>query len=300
MIRHLNYTTLGQQALITANATINKRKRLKKLRLFTEKGDVVDYWGAVSRGTGAGLIVISPAVLAGGLTMMTSKSWTSFALGNFLRVIGVTAPYLGLALILIGIGLSLFKKEDIKLWIKYGFWGNSENYWGDSEGAYDCANRREKPFKNTIFDISIFDHIHDKSLEKSEGKFKYYHIEMQRFFSITDELKLKAKSKREIYVIHPNITDSAIAQTIQVNHKKIIGHWGQTFDVLSSPRIIFDSNTPGQAILDFHDIEAKNTQTNKIERMKDNEIVALEIEVALPRYDNATESISKFATLFMK
>ena len=259
------------------------------------KGDVVDYWGAVSRGTGAGLIVISPAVLAGGLTMMTSKSWTSFALGNFLRVIGMTAPYLGLALILIGIGLSLFKKDDMELWIKYGFWGNSENYWGDAVEGYDWSEIRDEIFKDNIFDNSVFD-----GKAPSELASNYYKIEMQRFFSITDELKLKAKSKREIYVIHPNITDSAIAQTIQVNHKKIIGRWGQTFDVLSSPKIIFDSNTPGQAILDFHDIEAKNTQTNKIERIKDNEIVALEIEVALPRYDNATESISKFATLFMK
>lgn len=106
--------------------------------------------------------------------------------------------------------------------------------------------------------------------------------------------------KHKIRVIHPNITGLEIAQTIQVSRKKIINARGNTFLVLSSPSVIFDNNTPGQAVLYFRDWYIQDTLTNEKGLIAEQDIIALEIEVALPRYSQATEDISKFATLIMK
>ncbi len=259
------------------------------------KGDEIDYWGAVSRGTGVTLVSLAPALLGVGATLAASASNRIAALvATALQRMGIAFPYLGIALILIGIIFSLAKKRDIELWIKYGFWGNSERYWGDAIAGYDWTDERNKPnkfqdqFKNSKF-----------SLSQEQKEFKYYRLEMQRFFAITEEIKLEVIDKHHIRVIHSNITSSEIAQAIKVEHKQIVNTRYNYFPVLSSPSILFNDNEQGQAVLYFRDWYIQDTVTNETGWIAPSDIVSLEIKVTLPRYTHATESMSKFTTLIM-
>ena len=49
---------------------------------------------------------------------------------------------------------ALFKKSDMELWIKHSFWGDSDNYWGEAEDAYNWSESRPKDFKLDTFDKS--------------------------------------------------------------------------------------------------------------------------------------------------
>ena len=50
---------------------------------------------------------------------------------------------------------------------------------------------------------------------------------MQRLFSITEKIKFEAMDKHHIRMIHPNITNLAIAQGISISHKAIINRTGK-------------------------------------------------------------------------
>ena len=162
------------------------------------KGDEIDYWGAVSRGTGSALMALSPATLGTALTMMASTSANVALAGTALRIVALALPYVGAILLLIGIGLALFKKSDMELWIKHSFWGDSDNYWGEAEDAYNWSESRPKDFKLDTFDKS-------KELVSNKNIYNYYKVEMQRLFSITEKIKFEVIDKHHILVTHPNI-----------------------------------------------------------------------------------------------
>ena len=79
-------------------------------------------------------MALSPATLGTALTMMASTSANVALAGTALRIVALALPYVGAILLLIGIGLALFKKSDMELWIKHSFWGGSDNYWGEPLG----------------------------------------------------------------------------------------------------------------------------------------------------------------------
>ena len=54
---------------------------------------------------------------------------------------------------------------------------------------------------------------------------------MQRLFSITEKIKFEVIDKHHIRMIHPNITNLAIAQGISISHKAIINRTGKAFGV---------------------------------------------------------------------
>ena len=143
------------------------------------KGDEIDYWGAVSRGTGSALMALSPATLGTALTMMASTSANVALAGAALRIVAIALPYVGAVLLLIGIGLALFKKSDMELWIKHSFWGDSDNYWGEAVGAYGWSNTRDE---------KMLDQLNKSIINSKESKIlKSYKIEIQRLFSITEK-----------------------------------------------------------------------------------------------------------------
>ena len=248
------------------------------------KGDEIDYWGAVSRGTGSALMALSPATLGTALTMMASTSANVALAGAALRIVALALPYVGAILLLIGVGLALFKKTDMELWIKHSFWGDSDNYWGEAVGAYGWENERKidnfaQQLENSIFNTS------------NQMNKKYYKIEMQRLFSITEKIKFEAMDKHHIRMIHPNITNLAIAQGISISHKAIINRTGKAFRVKTSPQIHFNDSEPGQAILYFPNWQIVDTLTGESGPIDERDIVSLEIKATLPRHDHASENI---------
>ena len=248
------------------------------------KGDEIDYWGAVSRGTGSVLMAISQTALGSALTMMASTSVNVALAGTALRIVALALPYVGAILLLIGIGLSLFKKSDMELWIKHSFWGGSDNYWGQPEGAYNWSESRPKDFKLDTFDKS-------KELVSNKNIYNYYKVEMQRLFSITEKIKFEVIDKHHIRMIHPNITNLAIAQGISISHKAIINRTGNAFKVKTSPQIHFNDSKPGQAILYFPNWQIVDTLTGESGPIDERDIVSLEIKATLPRHDHASENI---------
>ena len=255
------------------------------------KGDEIDYWGAVSRGTGSALMALSPTTLGTALTMMASTSANVALAGTALRIVALALPYVGAILLLIGIGLALFKKSDMELWIKHSFWGDSDNYWGEAVGAYGWLKKRTESFYNDYFNNSLFSYENEVSKQLSLKSKNYYKIEMQRLFSITEKIKFEVIDKHHICVLHPNITNLAIAQGISISHKAIINRTGKAFWVRTKPQIHFNDSEPGQAILYFPNWQIVDMLTGESGFIDESDIVSLEIKATLPRYNHASENI---------
>ena len=254
------------------------------------KGDEIDYWGAVSRGTGSALMALSPATLGTALTMMASTSANVVLAGTALRIVALALPYVGAILLLIGIGLALFKKSDMELWIKHSFWGDSDNYWGEAEDAYNWSESRPKDFKLDTFDKS-------KELVSNKNIYNYYKVEMQRLFSITEKIKFEVIDKHHILVTHPNINTLETAQKIRINYKSITIRRSPFLEVYSEPQIIFDENQSGQAILYFKDWSIRDSLSGNPLLVNANEIERLKLQVSIPRYNQATENITSDTTI---
>ena len=254
------------------------------------KGDEIDYWGAVSRGTGSALMALSPATLGKALTMMASTSANVALAGTALRIVALALPYVGAILLLIGIGLALFKKSDMELWIKHSFWGDSDNYWGEAEDAYNWSESRPKDFKLDTFDKS-------KELVSNKNIYNYYKVEMQRLFSITEKIKFEVIDKHHILVTHPNINTLETAQKIRINYKSITIRRSPFLEVYSEPQIIFDENQSGQAILYFKDWSIRDSLSGNPLLVNANEIERLKLQVSIPRYNQATENITSDTTI---
>ena len=97
--------------------------------------------------------------------------------------------------------------------------------------------------------------------------------------------------KHHIRMIHPNITNLAIAQGISISHKAIINRTGKAFWVKTSPQIHFNDSEPGQAILYFPNWQIVDTLTGESGPIDERDIVSLEIKATLPRHDHASENI---------
>lgn len=254
------------------------------------KGDEIDYWGAVSRGTGSALIALSPATLGTALTMMASTSANVAFAGAALRIAAMALPYVGAILLLIGVGLALFKKSDMELWIKHSFWGDSDNYWGEAVGAYGWSEPRDQHFKENIFDHSIF-------YNKEAPEFNYYKLEIQRLFAITEKIKFEVIDKHHILVMHPNINTSDTAQKLKITHKSITIRRSPFLEVYSEPQIIFDENRSGQAILYFKDWSIRDSLSGNPLLVNADEMERLKLQVSIPRYNQATEDITSDTTI---
>ncbi|OOF54570.1 hypothetical protein [Rodentibacter genomosp. 2] len=173
------------------------------------KGDQLDYWGAMSRGVGSGLLVFAMPALGVG-TVLTANG--HMIIGRALMVLGSQIPYIGWALLLVGFALSAFKKEEMELWIENGFWGNSKKYWGDEIKAYEWQGKR---VENEDFYVAQF----EKSSEL-ENVLKFYQIEMKRLFAFSQQAKIEAIDRYTFKITHPNIDSNEIAQQIKVSSLK--------------------------------------------------------------------------------
>ncbi|WP_237184467.1 hypothetical protein [Rodentibacter caecimuris] len=242
------------------------------------KGDDIDFWGAVSRGTGGSMIGLSPTFIATGVTAIAEGHVIS---GNILQLLGRVFPYIGSVLVLIGMVMRLFKSEDIELWIKHGFWGNSLHYWGEGVGAYDWTKRR---VNNKIFKSQFDDSTNPNSNIKT-----YYNIEFQRLSSLLDKPKLEYIGKYRIQVRHPNI-NSNIAKNIKVKFSNVYDAGTGQYLLITQPTIIYEKE--GIAILHYPKDKWVINDNNYERIINVYELQIIRLSVSIPRYENSSQSIT--------
>ncbi|WP_241009073.1 hypothetical protein, partial [Aggregatibacter actinomycetemcomitans] len=207
------YFTRFRVALMSTNTLFVSLGALVEYGQWKEadyKGDNFAGYGAMLRGIG-GLAVESAfgvlGILAGKQSALVSR----------LTLLARLNIYIGLAMIFVGIIVSMFKKEDIALWIKNGYWGDSKNYWGETTGEFGWQNKRIDIFKEQ-FDKSKFSTQNSNTLEN-------YQIEMQRYFQFKEAIILSKNTKNSILIQHPVIMNNELAQTIKVESLYINRYW---------------------------------------------------------------------------
>lgn len=152
-----------------------------------------------------GMLAGSSTLSAGTLTLLTGLSYATLGIGIVLITIAIIYNY--------------FAPEDIELWAANGFWGKSDNYWGEpaQNKAYEWTKPRTSKFKEGIFDASIFDYVQGK-LEITD-EVHYYRIEMQRYLKSVAEIvvTLDANNPRKILVNYPGLYTEQDAKEIRID-----------------------------------------------------------------------------------
>ena len=159
----------------------------------------------------------------GSLGMLAGSSLSASTL-TLLTGLSYATLGIGIVLITIAIIYNYFAPEDIELWAENGFWGKSDNYWGEpnQEKAYEWTDKRLSSFKTDIFDASIFRYSNSEIMPKD--KVRYYHIEMQRYLKSVAEVgvTLDSANPRKILVNYPGIYTERDAQEIKI--KTMVGY----------------------------------------------------------------------------
>ena len=154
----------------------------------------------------------------GSLGMLASSSLSA---GTLTLLTGLSYATLGIGIVLITIAIiyNYFAPEDIELWAENGFWGKSDNYWGEpnQEKAYEWTKQRPQQFKKDIFDESVFSYINGQ-LNKVPAV-NYYRIEMQRYLKSVAEviITLDTANPRKILVHYPGIYTEQDAKEIRID-----------------------------------------------------------------------------------
>ncbi|WP_308192070.1 toxin VasX [Aggregatibacter actinomycetemcomitans] len=229
------------------------------------KGDDIAFWGAVSRGVGTGMLGVSRTLLGVGATSITQGYVIS---GTILQIIGRVFPYIGAVLLTVG--------KDIELWVKNGFWGNSDNYWGESIKGYEWSLKREDEF-----DVQWKD-----AKNNSNEVHHYFDYEFQKLFSLTDKPILARVDKNNIRIIHPNIKNELITQQIEIS-QKIVSTNNDAYELKSNLSIKYEKE--GSAIISMPDEWEIYDQYNQIIRSIERRYLEnIKLVVSMPRYYNST------------
>ena len=153
----------------------------------------------------------------GSLGMLASSSLSA---GTLTLLTGLSYATLGIGIVLITIAIiyNYFAPEDIELWAENGFWGKSDNYWGEpnQEKAYEWTKERISQFK-TQFDRSKFEYSNNPSVMNDSVRF--YRIEMQRYLKSVAEVvvSLDSSNPRKILVSYPGIYTTQDAKAIRID-----------------------------------------------------------------------------------
>ncbi|WP_244149116.1 toxin VasX [Rodentibacter mrazii] len=243
------------------------------------KGDNFSGYGAMLRGIG-GLTVETAfgalGILAGKQTALISR----------LTLLARLNIYIGLAMIFVGIIFSTLKKEDIELWIKNGYWGDSEFYWGNAVGEFSwLSDTRQKSFR-IQFEKSQF--IESSHLEKI---IYYYEIEMQRYFQFKEDIILSKVTSRNILVKHPVIMNNELAQSIKVEKLQINGYW-----MYEKQPSQIEYIEPGKAILHFNtpwqELTLINVEDPIYLTINEDQVHTIAIKVSMSDYQGSESRFS--------
>lgn len=236
------------------------------------KGDDIAFWGAVSRGVGTGMLGVSRTLLGVGATSITQGYVIS---GTILQIIGRVFPYIGAVLLTVGVIMRLLEKKDMELWIKNGFWGNSDNYWGDSIKGYKWSLKRHDEFEDQW----------ENAINNSYTVYHYFDYEFQKLFSLTDKPILARVDKNNIRILHPNIKNESITQQIEIS-QKIVSTNNDAYELKSNLSIKYEKE--GSAIISMPDEWEIYDRYNQIIRAIERRYLEnIKLVVSMPRYYNS-------------
>jgi len=162
--------------------------------------------------------------IEGAIGSLGMLAGSSLSAGTLTLLTGLSYATLGIGIVLITIAIiyNYFAPEDIELWAENGFWGKSDNYWGEpnQEKAYEWTDKRLSSFKTDIFDASIFRYSNSEIMPKD--KVRYYRIEMQRYLKSVAEVvvSLDSSNPRKILVSYPGIYTTQDAKAIRIDGSK--------------------------------------------------------------------------------
>ncbi|WP_386695065.1 toxin VasX [Lonepinella sp. MS14435] len=253
-----------------------------------------------------GVLAGTSALSAGTLTLLTGLSYATLGIG--------------IVLITIAIIYNQFAPEEIELWAKNGFWGNSPNYWGepDQKKAYEWTKQRPKLFKEDIFDRSLFTYTTNGQLNETPVV-NYYHIEMQRYLKSVAEVvvTLDSSNPRKILVSYPGIYTEQDAQAIRIDI--LVGYAKNVKQVYPSYEnwrldlekekihIVTAFEREGLASLTIQDEHLPymnfTTYSDEVDSgtIRYEELLTLRVQVSVPNYSgNKYRKKSRFTNLVLK
>ena len=158
--------------------------------------------------------------IEGAIGSLGMLAGSSLSAGTLTLLTGLSYATLGIGIVLITIAIiyNYFAPEDIELWAANGFWGKSDNYWGEpnQEKAYEWTKERISQFK-TQFDRSKFEYSNNPSVMNDSVRF--YRIEMQRYLKSVAEVvvSLDSSNPRKILVSYPGIYTTQDAKAIRID-----------------------------------------------------------------------------------
>lgn len=269
--------------------------------------------------TAALLSMVGGLAIEGGIGALGILASTSTLSASTLTLLtGLSYATLGIDILLVGIAIiyNQFTPEDIELWAKHGFWGNSSNYWGEpnQEKAYEWTKERITAFK-TQFDSSKFEYSNSQLI--TNDNVRLYRIEMQRYLNSTAEitLTLDTKNPRKIEVNYPGIYTEQDVQEIRI--EKLVGHTMTMAYPTNENRqltlekekihIVTTFEKEGQATLTIQNetLPYMNIITYREDvdsgTIAYEELKAISIKVSVPRYQgNKSRKHSKYTTFVLK
>ena len=253
----------------------------------------------------------------GSLGMLASSSLSA---GTLTLLTGLSYATLGIGIVLITIAIiyNYFAPEDIELWAENGFWGKSDNYWGEpnQEKAYEWTKERISQFK-TQFDRSKFEYSNNPSVMNDSVRF--YRIEMQRYLKSVAEVvvSLDSSNPRKILVSYPGIYTTQDAKAIRIdrmegyakNVKKVYPSY-EDWRLSIEKEKLHTTTTfeqEGVAGITIHDERLPYMNTTTYSEDVDEgtipyeDLLALSVQVSVPNYQgNKYRKQSKLTKLTLK
>ena len=254
----------------------------------------------------------------GSLGMLAGSSLSASTL-TLLTGLSYATLGIGIVLITIAIIYNYFAPEDIELWAENGFWGKSDNYWGEpnQEKAYEWTKQRPQQFKKDIFDESVFSYINGQ-LNKVPAV-NYYRIEMQRYLKSVAEviITLDTANPRKILVHYPGIYTEQDAKEIRIdrmegyakNVKKVYPSYEDWRLSIEKEKLHTTTKfeQEGVAGITIHDERLPYMNTTTYSEDVDEgtipyeNLLALSVQVSVPNYQgNKYRKKSKLTKLVLK
>ncbi|OOF54841.1 hypothetical protein BKL49_11870 [Rodentibacter myodis] len=190
-------------------------------------------------------------------------------------------------MIFVGIIFSTLKKEDIELWIKNGYWGDSETYWGEVVDEFKWKNKRAsfEVFKDAVFDASLF------NAKTNNQILEYFRIEMQRYFQFKEDIILSKWSANSILIQHPVIMNNELAQSIKVEKLTINHYWNyekqpSRIEYIEPGKALLHFNTPWQGLVLI------NTEDPLYTTINEAQVHTINIKVSMSDYQGSESRFS--------
>ncbi|MDG2952922.1 toxin VasX [Exercitatus varius] len=264
------------------------------------KNDAMGQYGAMLRGFGGVTAGASYGVL--GLLAENALTATGIATGATVLL------WVGLAAVVLGTIMGWVSKEDMDSWMENGFWGESDNYWGNPIRGYEWDKKRIDDF------LDLFKKSHFQYIENSNGLslsltsqevFHYYEIELQRYFAFKQNIVLSKyeHASHAVLVEHPSITNDAMAQSIRVDPQMtVMTNYVHYLSTQQPARIEFIEN--GKAVLHFPTpwegiswaIMNAGREKAKKEVIDEGSVNSIRLKVTLSDYQGSEGNISSDLT----